>query len=187
MQEPVHHEGEPFVRPRRPAPVVVGVFLLIAALGMVGAGVVAVLVWKALTDEITQAEDQVSSRKHPEATKNAVDDANKTAGKDDRVDHAKRDIKALDLAIATFLTRHGMYPTTLPELAEPQPDGSPPILAEKTFLDPWGNPYVYELASRQPMTERPLVYSHGPPGQNKRISNWDFEPSRRNDGTSTHK
>jgi hypothetical protein len=153
---------------------VVGVFLVVAVLGMLGAGVVAVFIWKALTEELTETEAEVTkAQRQREPTKNLARDVDKSSTHDDRVDHARRDIKSLDLAISTFFTKHGHYPATLRELAEPQPDGSPPILADKTWTDPWGNAYIYDQHARQPMTERPLVYSNGPPGQNKRISNWD--------------
>jgi hypothetical protein len=51
MMEPVHHPGEPFVRPRRPKPLVVGAFLLVAFICMLAVGVVAVLLWNAILAE----------------------------------------------------------------------------------------------------------------------------------------
>jgi hypothetical protein len=51
MMEPVHQPGEPFVRPRRPKPLAVTVFLAIAILLILAIGVVIVLVWNALLAE----------------------------------------------------------------------------------------------------------------------------------------
>jgi hypothetical protein len=53
MMEPVHQPGEPFVRPRRPRPFAVAVFLAIAILLMLAIGVVIVLLWDAMTAELT--------------------------------------------------------------------------------------------------------------------------------------
>jgi hypothetical protein len=53
MMEPVHQPGEPFVRPRRPTPLVVGIFLLVAILAILAVGVVVVLLWNAMYAEVT--------------------------------------------------------------------------------------------------------------------------------------
>ena len=52
MMEPVHHPGEPFVKPRRPKPIAVLVLLLMAILGVLLAGLVVVLFWQAIVDEM---------------------------------------------------------------------------------------------------------------------------------------
>jgi hypothetical protein len=50
--DPVHQPGEPFVRPRKPAPLAVTVFLAIAILIILALGVVIVLLWNAMTAEL---------------------------------------------------------------------------------------------------------------------------------------
>lgn len=88
-------------------------------------------------------------------------------------DRAKLDCKSLDQAVTVYFAKHSQYPGSLQELAQRQPDGNPAILTEKGLVDPWGNPYVYDQNSRHAQTDKPLIYSNGPPGLNKRISNWD--------------
>jgi hypothetical protein len=88
-------------------------------------------------------------------------------------DRAKMDTKALQTVVTSYYASHEVYPNTLDELTQVQPDGSPALVDAKGLIDPWGNPYIYDPTSRHPKTDRPLIYSNGPPGQNKRISNWD--------------
>jgi general secretion pathway protein G len=89
-------------------------------------------------------------------------------------DRAKLDCKSLDQAVGVYFAKHGQYPASLQELAQRQPDGSPSILkSEKALIDPWGNAYIYDQGSRHQTNDTPLIYSNGPPGLNKRISNWD--------------
>jgi hypothetical protein len=88
-------------------------------------------------------------------------------------DRARMDTRSLQTIVMTFYARQNAYPKALEELTELQSDGSPPLMDEKGLIDPWGNPYNYDPNSRHPKTDRPLIYSNGPPGQNKRISNWD--------------
>src|SRR5262249_21314027 len=90
-----------------------------------------------------------------------------------REDRAKLDVKSLESAVTTYYTRKGYYPETLQQLAQRQEDGGAALLTEKALIDPWNQPYVYEPNTKHPTTDRPLIYSNGPPGMNKRISNWD--------------
>src|SRR5438477_10054832 len=55
-----------------------------------------------------------------------------------RLDRAKMDVKSLEVAVTTYMTRHGMYPQTLAELTlRDQVDGSPALLTEAALMDPW--------------------------------------------------
>jgi general secretion pathway protein G len=88
-------------------------------------------------------------------------------------DRAKLDCKSLQNVVITYFTRHSVYPQTLRELAERQPDGGDSLLEEKGLIDPWGNEYHYDQGQRHPKTGRPKIWSDGTPGLNKPISNWD--------------
>ena len=88
-------------------------------------------------------------------------------------DRAKMDCKSLQTVVTSYYVKHSIYPQTLRELAERAPDGSPALLDEKGLIDPWGNEYHYDQGQRHQKTDRPKIWSDGPPGQNKPISNWD--------------
>jgi general secretion pathway protein G len=90
-----------------------------------------------------------------------------------REDRAKLDCHSLELAVGTYFSKHGVYPDSLQQLTQRQPDGSPALLEAKALNDPWGNAYVYEPRTRHQATDKPLIYSHGTPGVNKQINNWD--------------
>jgi hypothetical protein len=146
MMDPIHHPGEPFVKPRRPKPIAVAIFLLLAIIGILVAGLVVVLIWNALT---------------------GVEGGGYT-----NVDAAKMGVRHLEAAALGFYTRHNRYPITLEELTRPQGEGDKTV-DPRDLIDPWGNPYTYEPETLHPHTEIPLIYSNGPPGANKPIRNWN--------------
>lgn len=88
-------------------------------------------------------------------------------------DRARLDCKSLQQAVSTYYDRHNTFPKTLVELTGREIPEGMPYLEEKALIDPWGIPYNYDPNSRHQRTGMPLIYSSGPPGQNKRISNWD--------------
>jgi general secretion pathway protein G len=92
-----------------------------------------------------------------------------------REDRAKLDVQSLETAVTTYYTRKGYYPQSLQELTQRDPtDNSPALLKDqKVLMDPWNQPYVYDPNTRHQNTDRPLIYSNGPPNSGKRISNWD--------------
>jgi hypothetical protein len=92
-----------------------------------------------------------------------------------RIDRAKLDVKSLQLVVTTYFVKHAVYPETLKELTQRQPDGTPAMLAETGLLDPWERPYQYDPKQRDPKTDRPLIWSQGPnPGQpGSIIANWE--------------
>jgi hypothetical protein len=147
MMEPVHHPGEPFVKPRRPKPLAVVVFLLIAIVAILAAGWVVVLLWEAVNAPL--------------------------GGGATKVDRARMDVRMLEQATLFYWSRHNRYPTTLEELTVPQAEGDRTVVEPKALIDPWGNPYFYEPEMRHAGNDFPLIYSNGPPGANKRIRNWD--------------
>jgi hypothetical protein len=91
-----------------------------------------------------------------------------------RRDRARIDVLTLQRALDAHAIRTGDYPPSLETLTQKQPNGTRPILEPRSLIDPWGRPYVYEPNTRDPGTNRPLIYSHGPrPGDPAgRIRNW---------------
>jgi hypothetical protein len=91
-----------------------------------------------------------------------------------KTEQAKNDIRWIERVLAAYYAKHGFYPDTLEALTYPDPlDKSPPWLSkeeQERLIDPWGQPYGYDLSSK-PWREGPLVYSLGPPGQGKFVSN----------------
>jgi len=92
-----------------------------------------------------------------------------------RVNRAKLDVKSLDQAVTAYYLRKHYYPESLLILTERDPqDNSPAMLKDQSALmDPWNNPYIYEPTNLNPKTDKPLIYSNGPPNQNVVIRNWD--------------
>jgi hypothetical protein len=89
--------------------------------------------------------------------------------------NARLDIKGLDQAVTAYYLRKHFYPETLKVLCERDPiDNSPALLkGEEVLMDPWGNAYIYEPQTLNPKTDKPLIWTAGPPGSSIRISNWD--------------
>jgi len=94
---------------------------------------------------------------------------------DTRVSRAKLDVKSLEQAVTAYYVKRGFYPDTLVQLTTRDPiDGSPAILNnERAIYDPWNNMYIYEPNTRNPNTDKPLIYTNGPPGMNQPVRNWD--------------
>jgi len=94
---------------------------------------------------------------------------------DTRVNRARLDVKSLDQAITAYYLRKHYYPETLWVLTERDPvDNSPALLKDATALnDPWNIPYNYEPQNLNPKTDKPLIWTAGPPNSNMRITNWD--------------
>jgi general secretion pathway protein G len=81
-----------------------------------------------------------------------------------RVQTAQTQIRMLETAINTFRIDTGRFPQTLDELRKsdhPRWDG--PYLPKEIPLDPWGNPYVYQVPG--PDDKAFSLVSYGPSGQ----------------------
>jgi len=93
---------------------------------------------------------------------------------DANVSRAKMDVKTIETAASVYYTKNGgVYPPSVEMLAERQADGGPAYIKDNQVRDPWGQPYVLDVNQRNPKTDIPLIMSHGPPGQNLMIRNWD--------------
>ncbi len=85
------------------------------------------------------------------------------AQKKARADAALSQIGAFENAIKMFELNVMSYPTSLEDLRQPPSDAagwSGPYLDREVPLDPWGNPYQYELLDQD--TYR--IWSFGPDG-----------------------
>ena len=86
---------------------------------------------------------------------------------------ARKQVQALTNAARAYAVRHGQFPATLQALAEPQPDGGPPLVAPEALTDPWGQPYLYAFPGEHNRDkDEPDVWSMGPPGNAGAIGNW---------------
>jgi hypothetical protein len=120
---------------------------------------------------VMKAIEQAAVWKHWQALvkeKSAADEG-------DRIARAKLDVNGLQTAVTAYDVRHTVYPGTLKELAERQPDGGAALIEEAALKDPWGRQYQFDPNQRHPKTDRPLIWSEGPnPGQaGSKITNWD--------------
>jgi Type II secretion system (T2SS), protein G len=80
-------------------------------------------------------------------------------------------IAQIDAAVEAYHLKHGEYPPDLETLFDPDDDGSPPLLIDRTLLiDPWGDPIEYDLAGNMNYGARPDIWSdrHDP------IGNWQL-------------
>jgi len=66
------------------------------------------------------------------------------AGDDADVVAAQAQIRSLDSALVVYKTKFKRFPETLESLVSP-PSGDPILRTKAIPLDPWGNPYVYQL------------------------------------------
>jgi Type II secretion system (T2SS), protein G len=93
---------------------------------------------------------------------------------DTRIAIARMDVKSLETVVMTYKTRHDVFPHTLEELTVTNSfDNVPPLLTEDQITDPWGNHYIYDPTQLHPTFGTPLIWSKGPPGENKSIKNWE--------------
>ncbi len=89
-------------------------------------------------------------------------------------DQAKRGVVTLQRAVNNYALNEKRWPATLQEVCEPSPVRQFKYALTRDLLDPWGRPFEYEPDTRHPNTNMPLIYSHGPPGMNKPIRNWEI-------------
>src|SRR5262245_11461709 len=64
----------------------------------------------------------------------------------DKASAARYGIAVLTEAVEIYKLNNGAYPESLDLLAQPQPGGWPPLATADSLIDPWGQPYGYELA-----------------------------------------
>jgi general secretion pathway protein G len=103
-----------------------------------------------------------------------------------RPQKAAIDIKQIGLALDMYAADNGMYPTTEQGLdalvtkptSQPEPLNWVESYVDPTkFLDPWGNPYVYESPSQHEGYDYDLYTlgadgQEGGEGENADVTNW---------------
>src|SRR5207244_8253054 len=80
----------------------------------------------------------------------------------DQTWRAWMDVKTLEKAVMSYQLKNGAWPERL-EVLTRRPAGSEPLLEPGALDDPWGQPYRYNPARRNPNTNIPLIWSDGPP------------------------
>jgi general secretion pathway protein G len=89
-----------------------------------------------------------------------------------KINRAHTDIKSLETAVTTYMMAHTRYPDTLQQLTQRDPfDNSPALLVERALVDPWGQFYSYDPSQVHPQTNKPRIWSNGPPN-GVAIDNW---------------
>lgn len=88
-----------------------------------------------------------------------------------KISATRAKINTIETAAGTYYTKHGEYPTDLTILTS-NVDGGPAALETSQIKDEWQQPIVIDVSQRS-ATGKPLIYSNGPPGENRRISNQD--------------
>jgi hypothetical protein len=99
-----------------------------------------------------------------------------------KLERTKNDLRNLDAALSTYNIRQKSYPQSLKDLTQRQPDGGVPLVKDVILNDQWDRPYQYDPDQRDPVTDRPRVWSQGPsPGQpGSEIANWTSKsPSKK--------
>ena len=72
---------------------------------------------------------------------------------------AKAQIKQFDTALVAYKIKFKKFPENLDALVSP-PEGDPILNAKSIPLDPWGNPYVYQLEG----SRKYVITSYGADG-----------------------
>ena len=107
----------------------------------------------------------------PEVDKGQNSEQEKMEREKKYVERAIQEIDRLEKKVALFTKLYETLPTSLQQLVESQ-NGDDPILEKSALIDPWDQPYHYNAEMRHPETGAPLIWSDGPPGKEKTISNW---------------
>jgi hypothetical protein len=92
---------------------------------------------------------------------------------DTKRSRAMMDVSNWNKAVMIFKEKHKRFAVTLEELTNKQPDGTMALMDTSALVDPWNNPYNYDLNRLDPKKGMPLIWSNGGPGRNKPIRNWD--------------
>ena len=90
-----------------------------------------------------------------------------------KINRCHTDIKSIETAVTTYYMNRTRYPDTIAQLTQrDQIDGTAAMLSERALVDPWGNQYMYDPSSRHPQTDKPRIWSNGPPNTGIPIDNW---------------
>ena len=95
----------------------------------------------------------------------------KKADDQPKIDATRIKIQAIQTAVQNYQIINGVWPNTVEQLTQPDNKGRPPALRVEDITDSWGNRIIID--HNQGDATRPLIYSTGPPGKNRKISNLD--------------
>jgi general secretion pathway protein G len=82
--------------------------------------------------------------------------------------------KTLERVCDLYRIKHGDYPPSLHELANPT-DGSKPDIELNALNDPWGHEYQYNPTGQHSRTGKPDIWATDPAKQDQ-IGNWLDKP-----------
>jgi general secretion pathway protein G len=86
---------------------------------------------------------------------------------------AKTQIRTLTQAAENYNLDNLTWPPNLQALTMRTANGKGPYLKNADYLiDPWGNPYQYDISCQKNNGTQPDIWSIGPPGTNQFIGNW---------------
>ncbi len=87
---------------------------------------------------------------------------------------ARWGMRSVETAVTIFYMNHDRYPSTLEELTKPDPVTNKPLLTERDLLDGWHRPFGYDPTRLNHENGKPLIWSNGPQGEHKPITNWEM-------------
>jgi general secretion pathway protein G len=82
---------------------------------------------------------------------------------------AKLQVKALTEQCEIYKLNNDDFPQSLEALTTQQPNGGPPLIPADSLLDPWGQPYGYNMQGPNNGGLKPDIWVNRPTGQ---IGNW---------------
>lgn len=91
------------------------------------------------------------------------------SSEDDREMIARVQVEQLTSAVQTYKLNNSAYPVTLAFLAQPQPNGGPPLVQVDALFDPWGQGYNYNPAGPNNGGLKPDIWCQR---RDKVIGNW---------------
>ena len=91
---------------------------------------------------------------------------------DAKVKVALANLSQLTSAVHAYAAKNKGFPESLNALTE----GKSPLVLEKMLLDPWGNPYAYDVSGPHHEGKAPDIWTDSP--RRIRIGNWEKEPTK---------
>jgi len=85
-----------------------------------------------------------------------------------KIDATKAKIQNMQNAAQTYMMNNNVWPSA-EQLIQADPSGRQPVLRQQDIIDSWGNPIVIDPQGGD--GTRPHIYSQGPPGSGRQISN----------------
>jgi general secretion pathway protein G len=83
---------------------------------------------------------------------------------DSKVSRAKTDCLGLSAQADIFKMNNGHYPTSIEQMAQPQPNGGSALVQPDAVRDPWGKPYTIDPNGPRNGGNKADVYTTTPKG-----------------------